>query len=183
MVELAAPATDDAVRLDLGCGQNPREGFTGVDLRGDPDVQHDLRSYPWPWDDDSVAEISCSHYVQFIPRGDGLARFMDECWRVLQDDGMLTIAHPHLRSDRAFQDPFTERQISENTWLHFAQDWREAQQLDHYGQRCDFALDQLLYTGWQGDWQHRHEGARQEAAILNWNVVGDVQVHLRARKP
>ncbi len=56
-------------RLDLAAGQNPREGFEGVDIW--PGAQHvvDLQCYPWPFEDGSVAELHCSHYIEHIPMG------------------------------------------------------------------------------------------------------------------
>ena len=55
-------------RLDLGCGQNPREGFEGVDLYGEK-AKHkvDLFKFPWPFADGSVDEIHCSHFLEHVP--------------------------------------------------------------------------------------------------------------------
>jgi hypothetical protein len=36
-------------KLNLGCGDDYKEGFINVDIENDPDVKHDLNSYPWPW--------------------------------------------------------------------------------------------------------------------------------------
>jgi hypothetical protein len=56
------------VRLDLGCGQSPQEGYTGVDLWApDADIKMDLLKFPWPWADDSVDEIFSSHFIEHIP--------------------------------------------------------------------------------------------------------------------
>ena len=50
------------LKLDLGCGQNKQEGFTGVDLYAPwADVKLDLFKFPWPWKDGAVDEIHCSH--------------------------------------------------------------------------------------------------------------------------
>ena len=40
--------------------------WTRVDINPDtePDQIVDLRAFPWPWDDGSIDEISCSHYVE-----------------------------------------------------------------------------------------------------------------------
>lgn len=66
LVETPSPAL--AVKLDLGCGQNPKEGFEGVDLYGDK-AKHkvDLFKFPWPFADDSVDEIFASHFLEHIP--------------------------------------------------------------------------------------------------------------------
>jgi predicted SAM-dependent methyltransferase len=65
LVETPAPKT---VKLDLGCGQNPKEGFEGVDLYGDKATHKvDLWKFPWPFGDASVEEIHCSHFLEHIP--------------------------------------------------------------------------------------------------------------------
>lgn len=65
-LKLANPVP--TLKLDLACGQSPREGFEGVDLLA-PNAQHkvDLTKFPWPWADNSVLELHCSHYVEHIP--------------------------------------------------------------------------------------------------------------------
>lgn len=59
------------LRLDLGCGQNIKEGFEGVDYRA-RNAKHrvDLFKFPWPWDDESVDELHASHFVEHIPNRD-----------------------------------------------------------------------------------------------------------------
>jgi len=56
------------VRIDLACGQSPREGFEGADLYA-PNVTYrmDVLKFPWPWADNSVDEFFCSHFIEHIP--------------------------------------------------------------------------------------------------------------------
>lgn len=65
---LVEAAARSELKLDLGCGQNPREGFEGVDLYGEK-AKHrvDLFRFPWPWADNSVDEINCSHFLEHVP--------------------------------------------------------------------------------------------------------------------
>jgi hypothetical protein len=55
------------LRLDLASGQNVRDGYEGVDIW--PGSAHvvDLQQYPWPFPDESVLELNCSHYIEHIP--------------------------------------------------------------------------------------------------------------------
>lgn len=64
-VSLARPPVTR--KIDLACGQSTREGFEGVDIW--PGAQHviDLQRYPWPFEDESVLEFNCSHYIEHIP--------------------------------------------------------------------------------------------------------------------
>lgn len=54
-------------KLDLACGQSVPAGFEGVDIW--PGAHHvvDLQRYPWPFEDESVLEIRCNHYIEHIP--------------------------------------------------------------------------------------------------------------------
>ena len=69
----AAPST--SLKLDLACGQNPKEGFEGVDLYGDKAAHKvDLLKFPWPWADASVDELHCVPGDQFVTTPQGLKR-------------------------------------------------------------------------------------------------------------
>jgi len=56
------------LKIDLAAGGNKREGYIGVDIADVEgiDIVHDLRSYPWPFETESVEEINCSHYIEHI---------------------------------------------------------------------------------------------------------------------
>lgn len=132
------------VKLDLACGRNPTDGYEGVDSRKLPGVKHvvDLTVYPWPWADDSVEAILCSHYVEHVA---DLVAFMNECGRILQPGGRLTIAHPYQHSDRAWQDPTHVRALNMVSWAYYDadSDIRKAMG-DEYGSiTCDFEIVNL----------------------------------------
>lgn len=169
------------MKLDIACGQNKQEGFRGVDISKDSDADdfHDLTKFPWPYEDSSVEEAFTSHYVEHTP---DLIAFMNEVHRILKPDAQIRIVHPHLRSDRAFQDPTHTRFIPEATWHYFTKEWREANKLDHYPINGDFEIQQMFYNGFQGDWGQRAEPARQFALQHYWNVAVDLVVDLKAVK-
>lgn len=82
------------MKLNLGCGPTCFEGWTGVDLAG-ADVAHDLAVMPWPFPDNSAAEILASHVLEHFDRETGRA-FLAECYRILQPGGVLHIAVPDM---------------------------------------------------------------------------------------
>lgn len=189
LVEAKAPS---AVKLDLGCGQNIKEGHEGVDLYGDK-AQHklDLFKFPWSFASDSIEEIHCSHFLEHIPAreveprdlnpsipggerylgADMLFAFMDECYRILKPDCWMNVVVPSGRSNRAFWDPTHRRFFMQETFLYFAREWRKINGLDHYRVNCNFFVD-------VGHSLPQDEGMRSAEAQAQrfhnyWNVTVD----------
>src|SRR6185437_110980 len=56
-------------RLDIGCGINKMSGWVGMDrIDADGvDVVHDFMDFPWPFEDNSVAEARAEHVIEHIP--------------------------------------------------------------------------------------------------------------------
>jgi SAM-dependent methyltransferase len=140
----------DSVKLDLGCGTKKREGFRGVDRRVFPgvDVVHDLRKMPWPFEDNSVHEVHCSHFFEHLHCNEDKperVQFCNELYRILVPGGKATIITPHWSSCRAYGD-FThaDKPVSEFFWLYLSREWRarEAPDTDiawnEKGFSCDF---------------------------------------------
>ena len=78
------------IRIDVGCGKNKQEGYTGVDI--DPDSGADIiaSALSMPFSDESVDEIFCRHLVEhFIP--DEAKIFFAEIYRVLKKGGRATL--------------------------------------------------------------------------------------------
>jgi len=183
-------------KLDLACGQNVREGFEGVDRWEGAQHVVNLMKFPWPFDDSSVLELNCSHFVEHIPMvevddagrvvpfGEGkdlLFRFFEECYRILVPDGFMHVAVPCHRNDRAFQDPTHRRFIAGQTFLYLSDEWRKLNRLDHYGVSCNFGCDvqpivDVALT-------LRHAEYAQNVMTHDWNRVIDWQVKLKALKP
>lgn len=171
------------VKLDLACGQNKREGFTGVDfVQADGvDIVHDLFTFPWPFDDDSVEEAFCSHFFEHIP---GMLRgqWMDELYRVMKVGAKATVIVPHGMSVRALQD-FTHAwpPVVPFTFFYFNKGWREANKLTHghYDLKCDF--DFQWGDAVNHPWNMRAEESRNFAMAHYWNVVSDLHVTLTKR--
>lgn len=106
------------LRLNLGAGEWPVEGWLGVELEAGADVVCDLSVFPWPWADESVGEIIASHMLEHFTRQDG-ERFVAECWRVLAPGGVLHLAVPDY-------DKFADCLVSGN-WAPIGEYiWRDA---------------------------------------------------------
>lgn len=171
------------MKLDLACGNNKKEGYTGVDKFETPsvDIVHDLLTYPWPFESESVDEAHCSHFFEHIP-GKQRPAFMDELYRVLKKGAKVTLITPYYKSPRATQD-FTHEwpPISEETYLYFNKQWRETNKLTHgyYEMSADFD-----YTGGYSQdpvWAMRSEESKAFAMRHYWNTILDLWVTLVKR--
>ena len=169
------------MKLDIACGQNKQKGFKGVDIAPGEGVDFvwDLEQYPWePFKDNSFDEIYVSHYAEHTK---DLMKFMNEVWRIAENDAKVTIVGPYYTSIRAWQDPTHTRTLSEATWLYYNKAWREANKLDHYPITCDFGVSQMVVF-FNPPWDKKTEEARQFAQQHYWNVVSDICVELKVIK-
>lgn len=169
------------MKLDLACGQNKQQGFKGVDIAPGPGVDFvvDLEKFPWKeFEDGSVEEIYCSHYVEHVP---DLMKFMNEVWRICEDNAKVVFVAPYYTSIRAWQDPTHKRAISEATWPYFNEDWRKANKLDHYPIKSNFEIKNMVVF-FNPPWDKKTEEARIFAQQHYWNVISDMIIELKAIK-
>lgn len=128
------------LRLDLGCGTNKREGFTGVDVRSFPGVDRvvDVAAAPWPWKDGSVAEAHASHVVEHLT-GPQRIVFVNELWRVLVLGGTCQVITPHWASCRAYGDLTHQWPPVSEFWFYYLNpEWRKANAPHNDDYRCNF---------------------------------------------
>ncbi len=153
------------LRLDLGCGKNKREGFTGVDSRQfegvdivcdlverrtshsvanlldkypEPIFQDRSKYKPWPWEDNSVEEVHSSHFIEHLTAPERI-HFVNELHRVLKPAGKATLITPHWSSCRAYGD-LTHQwpPVSEFWFYYLSKAWREQNAPHNDGYTCDF---------------------------------------------
>jgi SAM-dependent methyltransferase len=175
------------MKLNLACGDVKIDGYIGVDIKKTDacDRVMDLQKFPWDFEDNSVDEIICTHYVEHTP---DLIKFMDECYRILKPaefdpklpnkpiSGFMTIVAPYYTSMRCWQDPTHLRAISEASFLYFNKKWREMNKLEHYDIKCDFDYS----YGYNLDpyWACKNTELQAYAIKHYNNVVTDISVQL-----
>lgn len=159
------------MRLNLGCGRaqlptvrgsqfhwhiehylpdsayDTDAGWVNVDAVPQDGVDQvvDIFTYPWPFADNSVDEIWCSHIVEHIPhevrfgptivggigyapsdelyraaKSDGFYAFFYEVWRVLKPDGLIHVVCPYAFSVGGMSDPQHRRYITTATFGYLA---------------------------------------------------------------
>lgn len=104
--ELVA-ATDKAVirKLSVGAGAKDKdEGYTTIDIAGDPDVRWDITQTPWPFESDYFRGVKAHHILEHFERK-FLVSVMNEMWRILEPDGRLWLELPLFPTEDAVADP------------------------------------------------------------------------------
>jgi len=103
----------EEIKLNLGCGNNHKNGYINVDKYGEPDIKHDLEVFPWPWEDSSVDEIVLNHVLEHL--GQDTETYLDiikEIYRVCNNQVIVHITVPHPRHDDFMTDPTHVRKIT-----------------------------------------------------------------------
>jgi hypothetical protein len=98
--------TKTFLKLNLGCGKNPKPGYVNVDKYDNPDVLHDLETFPWPWKDNSVNEIRLIHVLEHLgERKEVFLNIIKELYRICVASATIHIVVPHPRHDDFINDP------------------------------------------------------------------------------
>lgn len=84
--------------LNLGCGQKYHNDWLNIDFVSNNDyvIQHNLLE-GIPIEDNEVDVVYHSHILEHFSRDDGF-HFMEECYRVLNTNGIIRIAVPDLET-------------------------------------------------------------------------------------
>lgn len=83
------------MKLNLGCGKKPMEGFVNVDYYDSCDMRVDLNVFPWPWENDSIEEVYSCHWLEHV---EDYERTIRETFRILRPNGVLHCRVPHHRA-------------------------------------------------------------------------------------
>jgi hypothetical protein len=139
------------IKLDLGCGSRPKDGFSGVDIVG-PDVDFliDLASgHRWHFQTSSVDALASSHFIEHIPAEyvqtpdggqDALFWFFDEAWRIAKPGALFELRWPGYNSVWAFQDPTHRRFIPVQALAYLSIKSRAELGVSQYNVRCDWEI-------------------------------------------
>jgi SAM-dependent methyltransferase len=112
---------NEEVKLDLGVGFKKEKGWIGIDKfqqNGVVDVvmNLDASDLHMPYDNDSVDEIRAYHFLEHIHN---LFPLMNECHRILKENGRMEIIVPSAESPMAFEDPSHLRFFTSGSFHYF----------------------------------------------------------------
>lgn len=105
-------------KLNLGCGDDYREGWVNADIRAtvDPDIVVDLDRLPLPFADDTFEVLLLDNVLEHV--ADQFA-VLQELHRITAPGGTITFAGPHWNSPGAWIDPTHTRPFSHRTFDHY----------------------------------------------------------------
>lgn len=113
--------TDAPLRLNLGCGEKRKPGYINVDKFGSPDILHDLETFPWPWEDNSVLEVMLHHVLEHLGESTAVyLRIIKELYRICKAGAKIQIIVPHPRHDDFLNDPTHVRVVTPDGLLLFS---------------------------------------------------------------
>ncbi len=101
--------------LDVGCGPSKKEGFIGIDMYPQENVDFviDLEKEKIPLPDESVDVIYTSHFLEHLTDP---GRMIVEFDRLLKDGGKLEVIVPHYTNPYAYH--FTHKTYWSSFTLH-----------------------------------------------------------------
>jgi len=142
-----------------------------VDFRAsvNPDIVHDLNTFPYPFGDNQFDKIYASHIMEHLTNH---IRFMEEIYRISKPGAEVIIRVPHFSGRSAWYDPTHVRAYSYYQFKYFSSQFR-----DHYGQ-CDFEITdvKLRYSRFHD----RFWPVKLLAAVVNWLANLNVGICERA---
>ena len=185
-----------ALKLNLGCGDKRPEGFINVDKFGEPDIHHDLETFPWPWEDDSVEEVLLIHVLEHLgQQPDVYIGIIKELYRVCQADAVIRISVPHHRHDNFFADPTHVRVVTPFGLSLFSQalnqQWKEEGAANTplgFYHNVDFDLVKTTVLPSQ-IWRNRYPEQENDAQLLMResniynNLIEQFDIELKVIKP
>lgn len=118
------------MKLNLGCGNEHKEGYINIDVRNLPsvDIVRDiLRGLPFS--DGVVDSIYSENFLEHLPQAEVIWA-MNEMWRVLKSGGTAEHLVPIAGSEQHWQDPTHLSHWTRETLTYFEQDNRRNQ---YYG--------------------------------------------------
>lgn len=106
------------MKLNLGCGNKPKEGFIGVDRFPCKavDIIADV-TQPLPFDDGVVEEVYMDNLIEHVP---DIPALMGEIVRVSKHGARITVITPHFTSLASWRDPTHVHHLSYFSFDHFS---------------------------------------------------------------
>jgi len=81
-------------KINLGCGDDYKEGFLNVDFYAKCDMKVDLNILPLPFKDNEFDYLLCKQTLEHLDCNE--LEFVKECFRIVKDGGFLRFEVPSM---------------------------------------------------------------------------------------
>ena len=166
------------MKLNLGCGRNPIDGWVNCDIMDGPGVDRvfDLEKPPYPFETDSADNFHMSHVLEHI-RGD--LNMMEELHRIAKPGAEIALRCPYGSHDSAFEDPTHVKILFENSFMYYGQ---SAYCRADYGYRGDWERTHLILSIPE-TFRHLKDDSKMSQVKLMRNVCREITCIMKAVKP
>lgn len=186
------------MKIDLGCGRNPREGYTGVDLVPEADVQMDILAFLQTLETNSVEAVRANHSLEHLPKPVFL-RSMIEILRVCKPGAPIEVAVPYWSQAVNLGNPYHQTLFTEHTFRFFCRrkedthgaldghDWIRPHSFGLWGDQNEGDLPGYVEIvsvtfHYHPDFAQKSEADKEFARLHYANSVLDMEVLLRVEK-
>ncbi len=112
---------DLAAAVNLGCGDDYRDGWLNVDVResSTADRVANLDDYPWPFPDDAFEHCLMDNVIEHLD--DRLAA-LEEIARIVEPGGTVVLRFPHWNSAGHYTNPTHTNTLTHRTFDNYRVD-------------------------------------------------------------
>ena len=131
-------------KLHLGCGHVIKDGWLNHDIAELPgvDVVHDLRTFPWPFEDGQFDEVFADNVLEHLR---DTTRTMEEIYRITKPGAKIFLGVPYWNSFEAWGDPTHERLFSEEVFEFYDPTTWRGQDRAYYS-KARFKIEKIAFV-------------------------------------
>lgn len=121
VVTKAAPKTTTVAqnyndpKLNISLAGTKIDGTKLVGEHADADIKINWQTFPWPWDDNTVEEITLDHVLETIEETQTFKKLWQEIHRICKNDAKINVISLHPFHERYIGDPNCVRPIVPRT--------------------------------------------------------------------
>lgn len=183
------------LKVEIGGGPIPLQGYVNVDCMVHPSVHHtlDLNKDRLPFDDNSVDHVYSSHCMEHLEPFRGFVHCLEELYRVSKPDTLWDIKVPYAHSHHSIANPFHVNNIfNEYTFHYFSAEpkWQgqtgvRKGSISEEWLKCTLDVQKIEFKYFP-EWENLANEDEKFASTIRHkylNVVNEIRYTLRVQKP
>jgi SAM-dependent methyltransferase len=171
-------------KLNIGCGSDIRAGYVNLDAASLPgvDIVHDLNEFPYPFEDNTFAEILAINVLEHLP---DTVTVMEELYRIASNKCIIHIRVPYWNSYITYADP-THIKGFHPMQFEFFDPTKDACKNRPYYSQARFRTIRLDYFIWLKGWRLiRNRQAKRLLEMLSshlCNIIHHIDITMEVVK-